>query len=167
METRYKNLLIGGLFSLILVMAIGYSAFATQLNINGTSNITSSWDVHIKSITPGTPVGNAVNKSATVGDSKLSATFAAELLVPNDSITYTIEVENSGSLDAKLSSLTFTPGASAAITYSYNNIAKDDVIAAGGTKEFTVTVAYNNVNTQPAEADRTSALLMVLSFIQA
>lgn len=167
METRYKNLLIGGLFSLILVMAICYSAFATQLNINGTSNITSSWDVHIKSITPGTPVGNAVNKSATVGDSKLSATFAAELLAPNDSITYTIEVENSGSLDAKLSSLTFTPGASAAITYSYDNIAKDDVIAAGGTKEFTVTVAYNNINTQPTEADKTSALSMVLSFIQA
>ena len=56
METRYKNLLIGGLLSLILVMAIGFSAFATQLNINGPSNITSSWDVHIKSITPETPV---------------------------------------------------------------------------------------------------------------
>lgn len=167
METRYKNLLIGGLFSLILVMAIGYSAFATQLNINGTSNITSSWDVHIKSITPETPVGTAVNKSATVGDSKLSATFEAELLAPKDSITYTIEVENSGSLDAKLSGLTFTPGVSTAIAYSYSDIAKDDVVTAGGTKKFKVTVTYNNISTQPTEADKTSQLAMVLSFVQA
>ncbi len=167
METRYKNLLIGGLFSLILIMAIGYSAFATQLNINGTASITSSWDVHIKSITPGTPVGTAANKSATVGDSKLSASFEVDLLAPKDSITYTVEVENSGSLDAKLSNLIFTPGTSSAITYSYADIAKDDVIVSGGIKKFTITVSYNDISTPPTGDDRSSQLSMVLSFVQA
>ena len=167
MSQKNKNILIGGLLAIVLVMAVGYAAFATQLNISGSANVTSTWDVHIKSITAGTPVGTAVSKSATVGESKLTANFETDLVAPGDSLTYTVTVENGGTLDAKLSELTFTPGSSAAITYSSAGIAKDDVIAAGATKAFTVTVTYNaSVTSQPAQADTTSSLAMVMSFVQ-
>lgn len=167
MEMRNKNALIGGLLAIVFVMAIGYAAFATQLNINGTANTTSSWDVHIKSITAGTPVGTAASKSAVVGADKLSATFTTDLVSPGDSLTYTVVVENSGSLDAKLSELTFDAGTSTAIKHSYANISKGDVIAAGGTQSFTVTVEYDSsITSQPADADKTSELSMVLSYVQ-
>lgn len=167
MEQKSKNILIGGLIAIVLVMAVGYAAFATQLNIGGTASVTSSWDVHIKSIAPGTPVGTAVNKSASVGGSKLTATFETDLATPGDALTYTVEVENSGSLDAVLSDITFTPGSSTIIKYSYTGIAKDEVVAAGATKTFDVTVAYDKAVTgQPTEAEKTNAVNMILTFSQ-
>ena len=34
-----KNILIGGLIAIVVVMVSGYAAFATQLNINGTAKV--------------------------------------------------------------------------------------------------------------------------------
>jgi len=177
METKHKNLLIGGLLAIVLIMAVGYAAFATQLNINGTANITSTWDVHIEGITPGTPVGTAKNISATVEEGKLTATFEAELVSPGDSLTYTVKVKNDGTLDAKLSTIAFTEGQTntsteegqdnRTIIYSYAGIAENDVLAAGAETTFTVTVMYNPaITSQPAEADKTSDLTMTLTYVQ-
>jgi len=110
METKNKNALIGGLLAVVFVMAVGYAAFATTLNINGTANITSSWDVHIKSITAvnggtGRDESAANNITTEVTDND-TVEFTANLLAPGDSVTYTIEVENGGSLGAKLESIT-------------------------------------------------------------
>ena len=165
METKNKNALIGGLLAIVFVMAVGYAAFSTTLNINGTAEITSKWDVHIKSITAGTPVGTAKSTKASLGESKLTAEFGTELVSPGDALTYTVVVENAGTLDAKLSSLTFTPGNNDAIIYSYNGIKQDDVIAAGDTQSFTVTVTYSSaITSQPANTS--SNLSMVMSYVQ-
>ncbi|MCI9110381.1 MAG: hypothetical protein HFH47_01045 [Bacilli bacterium] len=191
MEAKNKNALIGGLLAIVFVMAVGYAAFATQLNINGTANITSSWDVHIESITPGTPVGSAANKSATVGDDKLSATFETDLSAPGDALTYSIVVKNDGSLPAKLSAINFddttfnsTTGESTETTttgegedavttithpilYSHNYIGDlaEETIEPGQSITFTVTVKYNpSVTEQPK--DKIKVLNMQLSYVQ-
>ncbi len=187
MEIKHKNLLIGGLLAVVLVMAVGYAAFATQLQINGTANIGSEWDVHIVSITPGTPVNGATNSSATLGENNLSATFETNLVAPGDSLTYTVVVENSGTLPAKLSDIKFeqtqtntatgtvegseTAKDNRTIIYSYDQIAVNDVLEPRGsdnnTATFTVTVAYNpQITSQPAEADKTSTLDMQLTYVQ-
>ena len=46
MESKHKNILIGTLLAVVFVMAVGYAAFAQQLQINGTATINSTWDVH-------------------------------------------------------------------------------------------------------------------------
>ena len=48
---KQKNIVLGSLGAIILLMGIGYAAFNTQLNINGTSNISSNWDIRITNIT--------------------------------------------------------------------------------------------------------------------
>ena len=165
MNYKNKNFLIVGLISIIIVMVVGYAAFATQLQINGTATITSSWDVHIESITPGTPVGTATSTEAEVGLDKLSATFHTNLVAPGDSLTYTVVVKNDGTIDAKLNNLVFTPGDNMAINYSYSGIAVGNVVDAGDTLNFTVTVTYNSaVTEQPLNT--TNTLSMVLTFIQ-
>ena len=45
MESKHKNILIGALLAVVFVMAVGYAAFAQTLTINGSAEITSSWDV--------------------------------------------------------------------------------------------------------------------------
>ena len=107
MESKHKNALIGALLAVVFVMAVGYAAFATNLNINGTANINSSWNVHIKSITPSaTAVGtysNGETTYTTAGSIKhevkdnYTAEFSAILLSPSESVTYTVTVENPAS----------------------------------------------------------------------
>jgi len=177
METKHKNLLIGGLLAIVLIMAVGYAAFATQLNINGTANITSTWDVHIKSIEVASQQGTASSVKQVVEEGNLTATFETQLVSPGDSITYNVTVENTGSLDAKLSTIAFTQGQTnteteegkdnRTIIYSYSGIAENDVLAAGDETTFTVTVLYNPaITSQPAEADKTSELTMTLTYVQ-
>lgn len=176
MEAKHKNLLIGGLLAIVLIMAVGYAAFATQLNINGTANITTSWDVHIESVSAGTPVGTATNGSVTVGDDKTSADFVTNLVAPGDSLTYSVVVKNGGTLPAKLDEITFdddtfdattgnntettttgegenaTTSITHPILYSHNYIGQlaSDTLEPGGTVTFTVTVKYNpSVTSQP------------------
>ena len=45
-----KNIIIATLIAIILLMAVGYSAFATQLTINGTAQIIGEWNVKITNI---------------------------------------------------------------------------------------------------------------------
>lgn len=45
-----RNIIIGSLCVIVLLMAVGYAAFQTVLNIQGTSNITSSWDINVTNI---------------------------------------------------------------------------------------------------------------------
>ncbi len=118
METKHKNLLIGGLLAIVLIMAVGYAAFATQLNISGTASTTANWDVHIESIAVASENGTGKNVEQVEGETgktfpyvdssdNLKATFYADLVAPGDSVTYTVVVKNGGDLNAKLSNITF------------------------------------------------------------
>ena len=64
MESKHKNALIVALVAVVLVMAVGYAAFAQNLIINGSAEITSTWDVHMTqtgaSATPTSSTGSTI-----------------------------------------------------------------------------------------------------------
>ncbi len=115
MKSNHKNAIIGGLLAVVFVMAVGYAAFAQQLTINGTANITSNWDVHFNPAFTGTtqvdgvtPV-NVVTGKLSDGTTSAStaptgtitydatntvATLSATLTQPGDSITFTLRPTN-------------------------------------------------------------------------
>ena len=123
METRNKNVLIGGLLAIVLVMAVGYAAFATQLNINGTASIDTSWNVHFDTtkvvaantttsqqgkmtITKGSTTATGADPSGSIAfDGDTTANIAATLKSPGDSIEFTLTILNQGSFDATLDSI--------------------------------------------------------------
>ena len=97
---RNKNIIIGTLVIVILAMAVGYSAFATQLTLNGTAEITGVWDVRIVNIE-----AQEVSEGCDSGEpqyTNTSATFDAKLEKPGDSINYVITIKNAGTIDATL-----------------------------------------------------------------
>ncbi len=112
MEAKHKNALIGALLAVVFVMAVGYAAFAQQLTINGTAEITSKWDVHMieGSVNPVAAYTTATEPTGTltVADGGLKADFTANLVSPGDTVTFTVPVVNAGTIDAVLDTITLS-----------------------------------------------------------
>ena len=108
METKERNnskgIIIAVLLVAIVVMSIGYAALSSKLQINGTSKITSTWDVSIESITRTGITGTATEVEAP-SHNGTSANFNVELKSPGDSVHYDVVVKNNGSLPAYLHSV--------------------------------------------------------------
>ena len=100
-----RNILIGVLLVAIVVMSVGYAAFATTLTVGGTSTITNNWNVAITDITVTDTQGNA--KSTTATYTATTATFAVDLQSPGDRIEYTVTVRNGGTEELHLQFLRF------------------------------------------------------------
>ena len=177
-EARNKNILIGALLAVILIMGVGYAAFAQQLTINGNASITSTWQVEMTNIEATSTNGTgadvvSADQGADGGTALLdsaTAQFKADLKSPGDSVTYTVTVENKGTIAAEVESITFDEGnTGAAISYSYNGINKGDVLEADGgndTKTFTVTVSYDDVTTQPEAGKLSNTITMHVNYVQ-
>ena len=146
-----KGLVIGMLCAAIVVMAAAYAAFSTSLEVTGTTTIASTWavafDEENSSCTDGSNV--IVTNGATV------ATLGVALETPGESVTCTIAVKNSGTLDAYLKTISVTPTGDAPITFTVEpttaELATRDTLAAnGGVEYIKVTATYDtDTDTQP------------------
>lgn len=94
MDRNYKNTFCGILILAILLMAVGYSILSTRLNVEGTSKITSDFNIQVISIneimTDGLAETTSVDYAAT------SASYSTNLQAPGDIAVYEIIVENKG-----------------------------------------------------------------------
>ena len=117
-QTKKRNIIIGALLGVLLLMAVGYAAFNSVLNITGTSGISSNWKILITNIETKNIVGGASNAKEPTGIGSLTATFNTNLVSPGDSIEYDITVTNQGSLDARLDKITKTDSNNPAITFT-------------------------------------------------
>ena len=136
-----RSIIIGSLLIIILAMAVGYSAFATQLTINGTAEIIGEWNIRIINIDI-----QDISEGCNAGRPEYTntkATFDAKLVKPGDSITYLITIENAGTIDAVLEGIVFKEedGGSDDIKYTTTEIAH--VLEAGKQTTLTVKIQYN------------------------
>ena len=99
----------------VVGLSVAFAALNTTLTISGTSKLKqASWDINFGTptgvLTSATarfvdmPVGGSVEGAPTVTGTTLS--FNAELDVPGDYIEFTVPVNNDGTLDAILSTVT-------------------------------------------------------------
>ena len=157
---RKRNIIMVSLLAVLAIMTIGYAAFSTQLEIKGTSNIDSRWEVKIIAISAGTPVGTAENAVAP-SYTDTTANMNVNLYAPGDSMTYEITIQNNGTLDAVLNSITENNSNNPAIKFEIAGIKEGDALLAGETTKMTVKISYDsNVTGQPenTSADYTLTL---------
>ena len=163
-DRKKRNLIIGSLLAILVIMTVGYAAFSTQLKITGNASITSNWNVQITGISNGTPTGsaeNAINPSYDV----LTANMEVNLYSPGDSMTYEITIENKGTIDATLSKITKTDTNNPAILFETSGVNEGDNLNAGDKTTMTVKITYNpNITTQPENP--TSELNVTLTYEQ-
>jgi len=152
---KNKKQIIALLVVVVLLMTMAYSIFATQLNINATGNITSSWNVYFESISAGTAVGNASNVVAP-SVTGTSANMSVNLELPGDSMTYEIVLKNSGTIGAIIENINANSSGSSGIIYTVSGLNVGDKLAGGDSKIITIKIEYDpNTTTQIWEISKT------------
>lgn len=164
--TRKKknNIIIISLLAVVLLMAVGYAAFSSVLNISGTGSITSSWNIRITNVEVSNIVGDASDGEGTTYQD-LTATINSKLVSPGDSITYDVTIRNDGSLDAVLTDINLTKSTNPAISFSTSNLTEGTELGAGEEAILKVTVTYNNSVTSQPE-DTSADLSVTLTYEQ-
>ena len=123
-----RTVLIVSLLVISLIMVAGFAAFATNLTINGTSNIATSWNIQITNIR-GVYDKSVTNNGAyevtapTITNNNLNANFHTGLISPGDTRIYEVEVSNLGSVDAEVTKTLTNNTTSEAIEISYLGVA--------------------------------------------
>ena len=159
-----KKIVIGVLCALVGIMAVGYAALATRLNITGTASIDSTWKVEITNITESNIVGDATSKE-TPSYTATTANFSVGLIQPGDSITYDIEISNLGTLKAKVDSINVIMDENDAITYTTEGLAEGDTLGVNEKDTLSVTVAYNSeVTSQPTNTAKD--ITVTINYVQ-
>ena len=104
---RKNNIIIACLCGVLALMGVGYAVFNAQLKINGTSSISSEWNIRITNIETvlpsemGEPIPDGYNISEPTYTPE-SATFNAGFETPGSQIDYVVEISNLGSIDGQV-----------------------------------------------------------------
>ena len=135
-----RNYIIMGLCAILLIMGVGYAAFSSQLKISGTSNIASNFLVKITGIEVSSKSGGAADKPEVTTYNDTSATFGTTLQSPGDSITYDITIENQGTIDAVLKTISKTDASNSAILFETSGVNEGDPLNVGEDLDSTLKV---------------------------
>lgn len=160
---KKRIIIISALLIAILLMAVAYSALATQLTLTGTATIISEWNVKVTSVS-----AQDVSAGCNAGTPEFTdttITFNAELVKPGDYITYLVMIENTGTLDATLDRITLTPDESGSQAIVYTHTEPEELLKAGGTTCFLVKVAYDE-NTTEMPSITTKTITGVVKYVQ-
>lgn len=172
-EEKTKNYIIIGLLVCVCFISVAFAALASTLNINGSAQIkTNSWDVHFENVANKTTTGApTVTTEPTIDGLTTTVSYAVTLNQPGDKYSFTVDVVNAGSIDAKLSSIN-VGGVSTEqdvyVNYTVSGIVQDEVLAAGASKTISVSVEYDPTvsATQLPTVDQSLTLTAVLNFVQ-
>ena len=107
----YQVRLMITIIALIGIMGLGYAFLHSDLKINGVSTIpSSSWNVRFKAnsvnVTEGSvEVDTTNNEQAARIDDDTNLSYKVRLALPGDFYEFTVIVENTGSIDAMIDSI--------------------------------------------------------------
>ena len=93
------------IFSLALLIGVGYAALSATLNINGQTTINkASWDVHMEDINV-TSGSVTATTAPTLDTAKTTVNFSVKLTNPGDFYEFTVKEVNKGTIDAMVSTI--------------------------------------------------------------
>lgn len=165
-DKNFKVIMTVAVVAIIAVIGIGFAAFSTELKINGKGTVkASSWKIRFDNISAASITGTATEvtpPTLSTNDTHIE-NYNVTFTTPGDSISYTFDVKNEGTFDAKISSIVIgTPsctGTGDNATQDANNvcknltytltygdgspIAQNDTLTASQTKSLKLTLTYN------------------------
>ena len=174
-RTFFKSLFLVVLAVSVFGLGIAYALLSTTLTISGTTTVSAAtWDIHFNNLSASS-TGDATYTLPQFTSNTALTDYEIVLTKPGDSVTFTFDIVNSGTISSKLSSLTKgTPSCSGVagstsgstdgpivcnnLTYSftYSNgtpVASGDTLNKGETKSVKLTLMYNSSASQVPSND--------------
>lgn len=160
----FKTLAIVAICIAVVGLSIGYAALSQTLNITTEATVgsqASNWN--IKFVNPGEGQATGTSDVGTITLTSTDVTVSGVILkAPGDAVTYTFDVVNDGTIDAKVSTFTQkTPTVTGSgdaktadeelvntnytysVTYADGSpIKPDDTLTANETKNLKLTITY-------------------------
>lgn len=154
---------------LVGLASVAYAAFTQLLTVNGTGTATGTWNVAITGIALDASSSGGTNNTPPTSNAT-SATFDATLPYPGATAVYNVTIENTGNVDAKLSSITnlttLNNTAPSYIKYAVTGVAADDILAAGGSTTATVTVSWDAADTTTQTTTHSKSATIDFNYVQ-
>ena len=179
-ERSVKLLIISILFMLIAGLTVAFAALSTTLNIKGTAYLDAAkWGIKFENLSEPVKVGNA----SVVGTSKIEETKSAEitginvsLSIPGDKVTYTVDLVNKGTINAKIDNIektVLTSEQQKYLTFKVTDrdgreVSEGDILSAGETRNLTITIEFIKDLTKEDLPKQTSTISLSykLNFVQ-
>ena len=179
-ERRTKALVIVVLLIVIAGLTVAFAALSTTLNINGTAYLDAAkWGIKFENLSEPVKVGTA----STSGTAKIEETKSAEinginvnLSIPGDKVTYTVDLVNEGTINAKIDNIEktiLTEEQQRYLTFKvtdkdYNEVSEGDILSSGETKKLIITIEFIKDLTKEDLPTSTSTISLSykLNFVQ-
>ena len=179
-ERSVKILIISILFMLIAGLTVAFAALSTTLNIKGTAYLDAAkWGIKFENLSSPTKIGSAT----TTGTAKIEEAKSASitginvgLSTPGDKVTYTVDLVNEGTINAKIDNIEKTVLTSEQQRYltfkvtdqNGKEVSEGDILSAGETRNLTITIEFIKDLTKEDLPKQTSTISLSykLNFVQ-
>ena len=189
-RTAFKSLFLIVLLVSVFGLGIAYALLSTTLTISGTTSVSAAtWDIHFSNLSASS-TGDATYTLPQFTSTTALTDYEIVLTKPGDSVTFTFDIVNAGTISSAISSLVKgTPSCSGiagsstgttdgpivcnnlsyTFTYSDNTVVNvGDTLNKGETKSVKLTLSYNSSATQvPANDVAISNLDITMIYSQA
>ena len=157
-RTSFKTLFLLVLAVSVFGLGIAYALLSTTLTISGTTSVSAAtWDIHFNNL-GATSTGDATYTLPQFTSATSLTDYEIVLTKPGDSVTFTFDIVNAGTISSTLSSLTKgTPSCSGVAGSSTgttdgpivcNNLTYSFTLNKGETKSVKLTLSYNSSASQ-------------------
>ena len=165
-DRKKRNIIIGVLCCLLVVMGIGYAILSQTLNISGIANMKGDWNVKITNLELVNTTGMAKEVSSSFTDT--TATIKGQMYMPGDSTEYKVTVTNAGNIDAKLSSIAYSSSTGEELSdiKFTSNAVEGRILKAGDTYVFNVKTVFSEEATSLPEKGKTPSYTLTLQYTQ-
>ena len=179
-ERRTKALVVVVLLIVVAGLTVAFAALSATLNIKGTAYLDAAkWGIKFENLSEPESIGTAT----TTGTAKIEETKSAEindinvsLSTPGDKITYTVDLVNEGTINAKIDKIektVLTEEQQKYLTFkvAYTNgleVSEGDILSKGETKNITITIEFikNLTKEDLPTSTSTISLSYKLNFVQ-
>lgn len=163
-DRKKRNIIIGVLCCLLVVMGIGYAILSQTLNISGVANMKGDWNVKITNMELIKTTGMAKELEKSFTDT--TATFKGEMYIPGDSAEYKITVTNAGNIAAKLASVSQSIENEVSDIKFTNTALEGRILKAGETYEFNVKAYFDENATSIPDKSNIPSYTITLQYVQ-
>ena len=176
MNTKKQSVYLIALFFVAVFMGVGYSYLNSTLSVNGYTTVyKSNWNVHFENVE--VKEGSKSNATYSSPNNSTVINYQVPLLEPGEYYEFTVDVVNSGSIDAMIGSVLNSGITSAQSTYleysatytSDRKVEEKDLLPAGSREKIEVKVKCIgdlSASSIPTE-DQTINLSFSVTYIEA